>query len=106
MITQVKYDCQACHYILGPYTQTSETEIKVSSCPNCQSKGPFTVNVEQTIYRNYQKITLQVREWTPPVPCVFPRCSPNAPQCLRYPYRQFVFCVNLGTFFKCFLQSG
>mmetsp|Transcript_25307 Transcript_25307/g.42404 ORF Transcript_25307/g.42404 Transcript_25307/m.42404 type:complete len:904 (-) Transcript_25307:420-3131(-) len=65
-LQQVKYDCQACHYILGPYTQTSETEIKVSSCPNCQSKGPFTVNVEQTIYRNYQKITLQESPGTVP----------------------------------------
>jgi hypothetical protein len=26
--------------------------------------------------------------------------------CLRYSYGQVVFCVNLGTFFKCFLQLG
>uniref|UniRef100_A0A7S0RHF6 DNA replication licensing factor MCM2 n=1 Tax=Pyramimonas obovata TaxID=1411642 RepID=A0A7S0RHF6_9CHLO len=65
-LQQVKYDCLKCGYILGPYTQTSETEIKVSSCPNCQSKGPFTVNVEQTLYRNYQKITLQESPGTVP----------------------------------------
>eukprot|EP00976_Prorocentrum_cordatum_P032777 667594-Prorocentrum_minimum.AAC.1 len=39
---------------------------QVSSCPNCQSKGPFTVNVEQTLYRNYQKITLQESPGTVP----------------------------------------
>jgi hypothetical protein len=26
--------------------------------------------------------------------------------CLRYSCWQVVFCVNLGTFFKCFLQLG
>ncbi|CAM8902433.1 unnamed protein product [Rhodiola kirilowii] len=39
--------------------KNSYSEVKVGSCPECQSKGPFTVNVEQTIYRNYQKLTLQ-----------------------------------------------
>mmetsp|Transcript_31335 Transcript_31335/g.43462 ORF Transcript_31335/g.43462 Transcript_31335/m.43462 type:complete len:877 (+) Transcript_31335:109-2739(+) len=58
-LQQVKYDCAKCGYILGPYMQNRESEVKVSSCPNCQSKGPFTVNVEQTLYRNYQKLTLQ-----------------------------------------------
>ena len=33
--------------------------MKIGSCPGCQSKGPFTVNQEQTVYRNYQKISLQ-----------------------------------------------
>ncbi|KAG8871426.1 MCM DNA helicase complex subunit [Tulasnella sp. 331] len=34
-------------------------EVRVSFCPNCEGKGPFTVNSEQTVYRNYQKMTLQ-----------------------------------------------
>lgn len=58
-LQQVKYDCNKCGTILGPFFQNSYTEVKVGSCPECQSKGPFTVNVEQTIYRNYQKLTLQ-----------------------------------------------
>ncbi|KAG2557542.1 hypothetical protein PVAP13_8NG240000 [Panicum virgatum] len=58
-LQQVKYDCSKCGTILGPFFQNSYTEVKVGSCPECQSKGPFTVNVEQTIYRNYQKLTLQ-----------------------------------------------
>ncbi|ONK58662.1 uncharacterized protein A4U43_C09F15380 [Asparagus officinalis] len=58
-LQQVKYDCNKCGMILGPFFQNSYSEVKVGSCPECQSKGPFTVNVEQTIYRNYQKLTLQ-----------------------------------------------
>ncbi|KAA0037697.1 DNA replication licensing factor MCM2 [Cucumis melo var. makuwa] len=58
-LQQVKYDCNKCGTILGPFFQNSYSEVKVGSCPECQSKGPFTVNVEQTVYRNYQKLTLQ-----------------------------------------------
>ncbi|KAL9691271.1 hypothetical protein QQ045_011691 [Rhodiola kirilowii] len=58
-LQQVKFDCIKCGTILGPFFQNSYSEVKVGSCPECQSKGPFTVNVEQTIYRNYQKLTLQ-----------------------------------------------
>ncbi|XP_058790976.1 DNA replication licensing factor Mcm2 [Phymastichus coffea] len=54
-----KYDCSKCGYILGPYTQTQSQEIKPNKCPECQSVGPFMVNMEKTIYRNYQKITIQ-----------------------------------------------
>ncbi|XP_008798359.1 DNA replication licensing factor MCM2 [Phoenix dactylifera] len=58
-LQQVKYDCNKCGTILGPFFQNSYSEVKVGSCPECQSKGPFTINVEQTIYRNYQKLSLQ-----------------------------------------------
>ncbi|WOK91622.1 DNA replication licensing factor MCM2 [Canna indica] len=58
-LQQVKYDCNKCGTVLGPFFQNSYSEVKVGSCPECQSKGPFTINVEQTIYRNYQKLTLQ-----------------------------------------------
>ncbi|PKA56856.1 DNA replication licensing factor MCM3 like 1 [Apostasia shenzhenica] len=58
-LQQVKYDCSKCGAILGPFFQNSYSEVKVGSCPECQSKGPFIINVEQTIYRNYQKLTLQ-----------------------------------------------
>ncbi|KAI3916939.1 hypothetical protein MKW98_014400 [Papaver atlanticum] len=58
-LQQVKYDCNKCGSVLGPFFQNSYSEVKVGSCPECQSKGPFTVNIEQTVYRNYQKLTLQ-----------------------------------------------
>lgn len=58
-LSVVKYDCTKCNYVLGPFVQSQNTEVKPGSCPECQSIGPFTINMEQTIYRNYQKITIQ-----------------------------------------------
>ncbi|CAE6419282.1 DNA replication licensing factor mcm2 OS=Schizosaccharomyces pombe (strain 972 / ATCC 24843) GN=mcm2 PE=1 SV=1 [Rhizoctonia solani AG-1 IB] len=55
----VKFDCTKCGGVLGPFYQDTTKEVKVSFCPNCSSKGPFAVNSEQTVYRNYQKMTLQ-----------------------------------------------
>ncbi|CAK9795106.1 DNA replication licensing factor Mcm2 [Anthophora quadrimaculata] len=55
----VKYDCTKCGYVLGPFVQNQNTEVKPGSCPECQSIGPFMINMEQTIYRNYQKVTIQ-----------------------------------------------
>ncbi|KIY67746.1 MCM-domain-containing protein [Cylindrobasidium torrendii FP15055 ss-10] len=55
----VKFDCGKCQAVLGPFYQDVTTEVKVSFCANCESKGPFRVNSEQTVYRNYQRMTLQ-----------------------------------------------
>ncbi|CAI7914754.1 unnamed protein product, partial [Closterium sp. NIES-53] len=44
---QVKYNCIKCGAILGPFFQTSSSEIRIRTCAECQSKGPFQVNVEQ-----------------------------------------------------------
>lgn len=59
---QLKYiifNCVKCGVKLGPFNQESNAEVKISYCQNCQSRGPFTLNSEQTEYRNYQKLTLQ-----------------------------------------------
>lgn len=58
-LSVVKYDCNKCGYILGPFVQSQDVEVKPGSCPECQSTGPFMINMEQTLYRNYQKITVQ-----------------------------------------------
>nr|XP_053629692.1 DNA replication licensing factor mcm2-like [Cherax quadricarinatus] len=58
-LSVVKYDCNKCSYVLGPFVQSQNSEVKPGSCPECQSKGPFSINMEQTIYQNYQRITLQ-----------------------------------------------
>ncbi|XP_063381825.1 DNA replication licensing factor Mcm2 [Cydia fagiglandana] len=58
-LSVVKYDCNRCGYILGPFVQSQNSEVKPGSCPECQSAGPFMVNMEQTVYRNYQKVTIQ-----------------------------------------------
>ncbi|KEI42805.1 uncharacterized protein L969DRAFT_57704 [Mixia osmundae IAM 14324] len=55
----VKFDCGKCGDVLGPFFQDATSEVRISFCSSCGAKGPFTVNSEQTVYRNYQKMTLQ-----------------------------------------------
>lgn len=62
----VKFNCLKCGSVLGPFFQDSNEEIKISFCTNCKSKGPFTLNGEKTLYRNYQRITLQEAPGTVP----------------------------------------
>ncbi|KEY68240.1 hypothetical protein S7711_04772 [Stachybotrys chartarum IBT 7711] len=62
----VKFDCTKCGAIMGPFQQESNAEVKITYCQNCQSRGPFTLNSEKTVYRNYQKLTLQESPGTVP----------------------------------------
>jgi len=62
----VKFDCMQCGVTLGPYPQDGSVEVKLSFCQNCQSRGPFTLNSEKTVYCNYQKLTLQESPGTVP----------------------------------------
>ncbi|EJD03389.1 MCM-domain-containing protein [Fomitiporia mediterranea MF3/22] len=55
----VKFDCRKCGAVLGPFYQDASKEVGISYCPACEGRGPFRVNQEQTVYRNYQKMTLQ-----------------------------------------------
>uniref|UniRef100_A0A8C2IWW2 DNA replication licensing factor MCM2 n=1 Tax=Cyprinus carpio TaxID=7962 RepID=A0A8C2IWW2_CYPCA len=43
----VKYNCNKCNFILGPFFQSQNQEVKPGSCPECQSLGPFDINMEQ-----------------------------------------------------------
>jgi len=43
----VKYNCSKCSFILGPFFQSQNQEVKPGSCPECQSLGPFEINMEQ-----------------------------------------------------------
>ncbi|KAL7060565.1 hypothetical protein AAHC03_09487 [Spirometra sp. Aus1] len=58
-LSLVKYNCVKCSCILGPFVQNQGSEVKPSTCPDCQSGGPFEINIEQTVYKNYQRITIQ-----------------------------------------------
>merc|ERR1719328_329265 len=58
-LAMCKFDCVKCGYVIGPFYQSQGDEIKVGTCPECQSMGPFNLNQEQTIYKNYQRITIQ-----------------------------------------------
>ncbi|XP_032827437.1 DNA replication licensing factor MCM2 [Petromyzon marinus] len=58
-LSMVKYNCHKCNFVLGPFLQSQSQEVRPGSCPECQSLGPFEINMEQTVYQNYQRITLQ-----------------------------------------------
>lgn len=62
----VMFDCGKCNTRLGPFQQESNVEVRISYCQNCQSRGPFVLNSQQTVYRNYQKLTLQESPGTVP----------------------------------------
>ena len=62
----VRFNCTKCGIVLGPFQQESNVEVRISYCHNCQSKGPFSLNSEKTVYRNYQKMTLQESPGTVP----------------------------------------
>ena len=55
----VKYKCMPCGAHIGPFYQDYEREIKVNKCVNCQKRGPFDLISEETVYRDYQRLTLQ-----------------------------------------------
>ena len=61
------YTCGQCGASVGPLTQSGDdaTEVKPGKCPTCEGTGPFTMDQQQTVYRNYQKITLQARLHAP-----------------------------------------
>ncbi|XP_041080079.1 DNA replication licensing factor mcm2 [Polyodon spathula] len=58
-LSMVKYNCNKCNFLLGPFFQSQNQEVKPGSCPECQSLGPFEINMEETVYQNYQRITIQ-----------------------------------------------
>lgn len=51
--------CAKCNYPSGPFEVSDEKELKPGSCIECQSKGPWRVDRQKTIYQNFQRITLQ-----------------------------------------------
>lgn len=58
-LSMIKYDCPKCGFVLGPFYQNQNQEVKPGTCPECQSNGPFEINMAQTLYQNYQRVTIQ-----------------------------------------------
>lgn len=59
-LKKVTYTCMVCSYNIGPIFQNnSSKEERPNQCPECQQKGRWEVNSAKTVYRNYQKLTLQ-----------------------------------------------
>ena len=54
-LSMIKYDCNKCGFILGPFYQSQNKEVKPGSCPECQSSGPFEINMEQVIKSHFRR---------------------------------------------------
>jgi len=55
-------DCLQCGFLCGPFEVLGTDDGRMpapSHCSQCQSRGPFQVNREEAIYRNFQRITIQ-----------------------------------------------
>ncbi len=50
-LNMIKYDCLKCGFILGPFYQKQDQEVKPGTCPECQANGPFEINMEQVSVR-------------------------------------------------------
>lgn len=59
-LRMVKLTCESCKRVLAPNSTTSRNPERMqTNCPECGSKGPFTVNTEQSLFGNFQKVNLQ-----------------------------------------------
>ena len=66
-LKNVTYTCMVCSYNVGPiYQNSSKEEERPNACPECQQKGRWQVNSAKTVYRNYQKMTLQEKPGSVP----------------------------------------
>ncbi|WUR03358.1 DNA replication licensing factor MCM2 [Vairimorpha necatrix] len=65
----IKYTCMKCQAVFGPFSASSS---KPTHCYECQSRGPFTINSSETVYKDFQKLTLQEVPGTVP-PGTLPR---------------------------------
>ncbi|KAI5188571.1 DNA replication licensing factor MCM2 [Nematocida sp. AWRm77] len=66
MLSLVKYNCTKCKALLGPFLVESDA-VKPNRCLECQTSGPFSINVSETVYKNFQRLTVQeVPESAPP----------------------------------------
>jgi DNA replication licensing factor MCM2 len=65
-LKKVMFYCGKCGEKIGPFMNNGSEDIKIGSCQSCQSAGPFHINNEETVYRNYQKVTVQESPGTVP----------------------------------------
>ena len=55
----VKWKCSRCNSSIGPFPVTDEKPVPPVFCPSCNAKGGFVINSADTVYRNYQRMTIQ-----------------------------------------------
>lgn len=52
----VKFTCTKCRATFGPFVGK---DLKPTTCFECQGSGPFVVNANETIYKDYQRVSVQ-----------------------------------------------
>ena len=65
-LKKMTFCCTKCGALKSNILANSADSINLGACVTCQSNGPFTIDQELTIYRNYQKITIQETPGTVP----------------------------------------
>ena len=59
-LKKVYFNCKKCGDKKGPYFYNGNQEaLNLGSCLICQSSGAYELDLIETIYRNYQKVTVQ-----------------------------------------------
>lgn len=58
-LLQIKWRCEKCGQVHGPFEVSDEKIYPPAFCAACNSKGPFRMEDGATLYRNYQRITIQ-----------------------------------------------
>merc|ERR1719219_3031343 len=58
-MAEARFKCLKCGYVTQPIKQSQTEEVRPQICLDCQSKGPFQIDMEQTVYQNYQRIRIQ-----------------------------------------------
>jgi len=51
--------CAKCNFPSGPFDVAVDKKLQPGACVECQSKGPWRVDRQSTLYRNHQKVTIQ-----------------------------------------------
>lgn len=65
-LKRMHFICNRCGEKKGPIYQNDNNSVYLGNCVVCQSKGPFRIDSQMTIYRNYQKLTVQETPGTVP----------------------------------------
>jgi DNA replication licensing factor MCM2 len=65
-LKQANFICKKCGCRKGPFFMSSTEKLNLGTCLTCQSKNSFGLDDEKSVYRNYQKITIQETPGTVP----------------------------------------
>lgn len=66
-LLKMHFRCQ-CGDVKGPFLHNSSNDVRnfLGTCVMCHQKGPYSLDESLTIYRNYQKLTIQETPGTVP----------------------------------------